>query len=287
MSEKSNCLFVGLPGSGKSTFIAALWHLLETKELETNLEINTLPADRTYLNKLRNSWLICKPVERNKFGHNNNIVLNIEQKTSGRNADFIFPDVSGEMFEVQFERRKISEDYATTLQSTSGAILFINPEHLKRPVLIGDLKFDEEDDGEVLNSDISNLPPQWKHKDDAPTQVILIDLIQMIMSFIPPPLKLAVVISAWDLIKNAVDLEYRQKSPPEWIKLELPLLHQYLKSNDKIEHTIFGISAQGGKYDGDISSLHNMNKQSERIKVEYEGSTTNDISQPINWIFNA
>ena len=50
-------MMMGLPGSGKSTFLAALWHQLESTEIPTAFIAERLQPDREYLNKIREKWL--------------------------------------------------------------------------------------------------------------------------------------------------------------------------------------------------------------------------------------
>ena len=57
-------LMIGLRGSGKTTYLAALWHYLEFAEVEDQLKLPQLQSDRDYLNSIRNNWLALKPVGR-------------------------------------------------------------------------------------------------------------------------------------------------------------------------------------------------------------------------------
>ena len=47
MSDSTNLLFVGLPQSGKTTYLAALWHVLEDQSSATKLKLKQLSGDRT------------------------------------------------------------------------------------------------------------------------------------------------------------------------------------------------------------------------------------------------
>jgi hypothetical protein len=47
--NKKNILICGLPASGKTTFIAALWYLLSNREISTALKLGSLPEERIYL----------------------------------------------------------------------------------------------------------------------------------------------------------------------------------------------------------------------------------------------
>ncbi len=55
MSQK-RIMICGLPESGKTTFIAALWYLLSNDEISTALTLESLPENRNYLNSLSRKW---------------------------------------------------------------------------------------------------------------------------------------------------------------------------------------------------------------------------------------
>lgn len=247
ISTENNYVLIGLPHSGKSTFIAALWHIFESEDLEDSLIIKGLPEDSEYLNKLRDTWLSYKDFERTKVENKHHITLTVTRQSDDVISELRFPDVSGEMYMIQFENRKLDFEYLKMIQTASGIILFINPDDVIEPQLISN-----------VNTCIGN-PESSKNVDevknwefnDAPTQVILIDLLQMILENIVKPIKVAVVVSAWDVIINV-----QNSNPSNWVESSLPLLFQFLKANDsQLKHTFFGISAQGGNYSEQTSEF--------------------------------
>ena len=318
-SNKKSLVLIGLPHSGKSTFIGALWHVVESGELDGSLTITSLPKDREYLNYLRMSWFRCESPERNKVEVAKEILLDVTYGEDNEPTALYFPDVSGEMYKLQFENRQLTSEYVESLEYAKGMILFINPDYLKKPDLISDAnklisdegainensvveidgKSSSEENEEIASgdevkgneSDDKNIDQksedaskQWKHE-DAPTQVIITDLLQMISMHLKHPIKIALVISAWDVIMDSHDDKYRKLKPREWISKELPLLAQYLVSNDdSFISEVYGISAQGSDYDADLSKLFDMDKQSDRIRVQVGEAMSNDICKPIVWL---
>jgi len=94
-----------------------------------------------------------------------------------------------------------------------------------------------------------------------------------------------------DPIGLALDIAAAKASftgtPHEYLKRELPLLRQFLDSNDdRLEHTVFGVSAQGG----DItvaeqkSALLGLDDALKRIKVLHGSEISQDITRPIAWL---
>ncbi|HEX8515188.1 MAG TPA: hypothetical protein VF868_03235 [Bacteroidia bacterium] len=279
--DHNNCVLIGLPKSGKSSFVAALWHVVESQELESSLVVTSLPQDRTYLQDIRNKWLSCSKLERNKVDSFKNISLVIEDKKTKASVNFSFPDISGEMFDLQFETRKISNELIKLLEGASGLMLFINPDKLKRPLLISafsGLTGEEAKPAANLKS--------WVHK-EAPTQVVLVDILQMIYPELNKEVKIAVIVSAWDTILNSMEADYNSLSPKGWILKEMPLLEQYLDSNsDLFNVKYYGVSAQGGDYTSQTDALHEKSLPSERIIVQEDENRSNDITAPIRWLIN-
>lgn len=276
-NNENNYVLIGLPHSGKSTFIAALWHIVESEDLEGSLIIKGLPEDSEYLNKLRDTWLSFKDFERTKVENKHHITLSVSKQSDDTISELKFPDVSGEMYKIQFENRKLDLEYLKMIQTAKGIILFINPDYIIEPQLISNVDACIGHEKSTINEvNVKN----WEFK-DTPTQVVLIDLLQMILQNINNPIKVAVVVSAWDLIINV-----RNTKPSNWIETSLPLFFQFLKANDSIlKHTFFGVSAQGGNYSEHKTELQTKSP-SERIIVQTENETSNDITLPIKWLLN-
>jgi hypothetical protein len=281
MENVNHQVIIGLPKSGKSTYIGALWQVLDAGDIDSQYTAVVQPNQREYINVLRESWFKCEAPSRTITGTTNEIELTLRDKSTNEISKIMFPDVDGEMYKQQFETRQIFESFVKLLTNATGILLFVNPNNLVQPVTINDtvgLLEEEEikDQGETS-------PWEYKH---CPTQVQLVDLLQIIASFSKKPLKLTVMVSAWDVIAYSIDPHLRV-SPKEWIKKELPLLDQFLLTNsDMFESTVFGISAQGGAYPAKSSELQAVADQSKRIIVEWEGQQSNDITLPIKWLIN-
>ena len=50
---------VGLPHSGKTTFLAAIWHLINAGEMSTKLIVKELRGNTAYLNEIADRWRQC------------------------------------------------------------------------------------------------------------------------------------------------------------------------------------------------------------------------------------
>ncbi len=283
------CTFVGLPSSGKTSFIGALWHVVESAEINSTYKVDVLPGDREYLNRLQKNFLACEAPERTKTDFVKKIEIEVTERSTGKVATFIFPDLSGETFKNQFEYRKIGTDYIAQVSGCDSLMLFISPINLKKnfPISILNGMFNDGDDEVDQAMKTIDLATHWIPQ-MCQTQVVIVDLIQIIRKVVKTPYKIGVIVSAWDIIKQSLDKNQAAMTPDQWLKHELPLLSQYLQANHSVfPSKVFGISAQGGEYKGnDNSELLSKERQSERLIVQSGDTINHDITQPLKWLFD-
>jgi hypothetical protein len=270
-SAGHNLLLVGLKGSGKTTFLAALWHQLEAGEVETSLVAAALQPDRTYLNRIRDAWLSFQDVPRTSLQAEQQISLGLTDRAHGRNFQMTFPDPSGESFRLQWRMRRATTAYAGAAKTAGGFLLFLHPHGLRLPAR--------------LTPTAPALPPEasqmieWKHE-FAPTQVQVLELIQFALHLrTSERLPLAVVISAWDTVRDSI-------TPAVWLERRVPLLWQYLTSNaDVLPFRCFGVSALGGDLQQDHARLAAVATPALRVSViEADGGKHNDLTSPIRFL---
>lgn len=271
---------VGLPRSGKTTFLAALYHLVDSGEVSTKLRIDSYSGDQSYLNQIVKTWLDCKEVIRTSQAGDKKVELCLEERVSGRKVMLAFPDLAGETFETQIEQRRCRSEYVEGCNLDGGIMLFVSPDR-------------SGDDGMTVVEQIAAVGPPpnnesataiaipFSHK-RIPSQVQLVELLQFIRS---PPFRrqrrrVAVIVSAWDLVAEP------RPAPALWLRSEMPLLHQYLHTNQSsFENRIYGVSALGGdikdaqKRDQLISMTH-----SERIVCVGVDCPPHDLTAPILWL---
>ncbi len=288
---------VGLPDSGKTTFLAALWHVVNSHQVQGSLQLERLDGDSAHLNNIQQLWADARPLDRTKTSHEQVVSMKLRDPVTDGSAELTIPDFSGESFEYQWAKRQMSVEHAGLYEKATGGLLLIHPRHVREPVLIQyaeqRMKYLDEaehasDENVQELSGLEEAEPGneanealWSAR-NAPTQIKLVELLQ----FIVPrssmrPLKLAVVVSAWDLVTERV-------LPGKWVAQRLPLLSQYLLSNRELFAVkYYGISAQGGDLKN-ADELRTEIRPSKRIVVVGEGaSESHDISLPIKWIMQA
>lgn len=264
-------ILCGLPSSGKSTFLAALGHLLTTNELPTALSLKEMPTQREYLIYLARKWVKFEEIERTPSEIMNEIHLTLINETD--EIDLFVPDMSGETWESLWVQRSCSDKVADWANDACGVILFIHADKIRHPIPINTINAMTSEETEMSNPAIFD----WK-ADESPTQVILVDLLQALAR---SPLgtgsrQLAIVISAWDMVKS-MDL-----SPADFLSSSFPLLHQYLSnSRDYSKYDVFGVSALGGEIDSTLIRAEDIPSKRIQVVSESELEYVHDLTLPI------
>ena len=284
MNERS-VVIIGLPESGKTTFLAALWHLITARDVETVLRFHTLrDGESSHLNAIAARWRDAKVQDRTALGGNRLVSMNL-QDAGGTPVRVTFPDVDGEAYRRIWEERDCETDVADTLKAT-GVLLFIHADTIRPPKWVID---------EVALSKAVGLPipsgedVPWNPR-LTPTQVQLVDLLQLLCTepLNVGPRRLAIMLSAWD---KAVG---EQLSPQVYLEEKLPLFSQYLRQGaDGWTWRTYGVSAQGGEYDPiepdsagrtKAEELRNLDCASTRIRLVGSTQETHDLTDPLAWL---
>ena len=241
MDIGSNSVLVcGLPGSGKTTYLAALWHLVQSKEIETELALQSLAfGEYEYVNEIRRRWQRGRKQIRT-VGTAPEIGLDLKSR-DGRTGRLLFLDHSGETFDQLWELRSCSQAVAEQLRIRRGVALFIRSEGIKTPMALSDMLQIEREMQEAMPElgawQVKEVQTEreWSAA-DGPDQVKVVDLLQVLAEELQtvPQERLAIIVSAWDRLS-----EY--SSAEEFVARRLPLLSQYLQAgNHPFEYRITG-----------------------------------------------
>ena len=240
-----------MPGTGKTTFLAALWQVVESEEVPGSLVVSEVSGIRDHLNRIREAWLNCQEQERTIIPAEKVVSFRLRNPETGQVVELSLPDLSGETFKLQWETRQMAPEFHQLASGCSGALLFVHPHTVQEPVRI-DATIDslaaaiEEvpaggvDAGsqpERLGQLPAQLPGQQLSTADqvepwsalhAPTQVKIVEILQFLLAgpFVNRRLPIALIVSAWDLISGG-------QAPLRWIKERLPLLYQFLCANEE------------------------------------------------------
>lgn len=280
---------IGLPGSGKTTYLAALWSLITEGTALTALKLHSLKAgDSSHLNKIAQRWRSAVDQDRTLLLGNQTVIMNLID-VGGRKAQIRFPDLAGEDIRRMWENRLCDVELIEHL-SSHNVLLFIHSDTIKYPMPITEKNRIEKAFGQESNQTVASEPVEWA-PGMAPTQIQIIGLLELLASepLDVGPRKVAVVLSAWDKVRP------QTSTPMEVLAMRLPMLAQFLRQNfHGWKWEVYGISAQGGAYDPadetkprskEAERLREYEMPSKRIKVvTRDRAHDNDLTLPLSWL---
>jgi hypothetical protein len=188
----------------------------------------------------------------------------------------------------RWEARECDPAVAEILGDGVGVVMFIHADHIHRPISIAEVT----NQTKALNAEVKPVAPIEWHPRVAPTQVQLVDILQM---FRAPSLhvgakKLGIMLSAWDKV------EEEQRDPKTFLAENMPLLSQYLEEqSDGWAYKVYGVSAQGGEFEPDsdkpvsealqakIDAVRAVNVPSLRIRLVSD-TTSHDLTESVSWL---
>lgn len=266
MSDSLNALMVGLPASGKSTYLGALYYLLR-KGADPRLSLVELPEERDYAQELEETWLRFRPFERSNLPAPRPLNLALTGGESG-SFEFSIPDITGESYDELWEHGVWRDPVKELAVKADGILLFVHPGKLIVPELI-----------DVSAKPQEKSPPTPWTAERAPTQAVLCDLLESISIERDGSLpRTAIVISAWDTVD---DLGI---GPAKWVELQTPLLWQWLTAQeDPFCFETFGVSAQGGDV-SDEDVRNELAKNPDPLDRLTDGRGANDLIEPLLWV---
>jgi len=279
-------LVMGLQGSGKTTFAAALWHLVDMGEVDTVLIKGRHIGEFRYLEEIAKYWAEGWQVPRTETHRVEPIRINLRQPDSTDDIALEFADSSGETYEHAFATRLASAGFLELVGKMDGLLLFVSAARTVDGVTIADVVA-EMPELAVPEADGEGEPePEWI-AGRTPQQVQLVDLLQIVST--PPlgkkPSRIAVIVSAWDLSPVA--------DPGTWLVERMPLLDQMLRAHEhSIPFRVYGASAQGGRLpqrekpnaESDRDELLGHTRPSTRVQVVGHGAGAHDLTHPIRWL---
>lgn len=285
----SKLLMVGLPSAGKSTFLAALWHVIDSGEVPESLQQGRLSENREYIESLRRRWQQFEPMQRTYSTTRETIQIQVQNRETGSTADLYFPDLAGEIFDEHWRDRRWMPSYTEQVNGAVGMLLFVHAGAKYKP----DFLYDYPLLAEGGESPEDGFKPAVFDMDKACLQAKLVDILQFHRDYLAEdsPIRVAVLVSAWDTVEKTALIEGENVTPRHFIARHIPLLDQFLCSNQEtIESRIWGVSALGGAIENFDEKMiqANIEVPSQRIRVvaadgNPNGALSHDITAPVRW----
>jgi hypothetical protein len=290
---ETNFVIIGLPASGKTTFLAALWHLVESGETQCRLVLNRYDGDLAYLNRIAEAWRNFEKVPRTSQVGDKDVIIHLRDRETGSRGAAFFPDLAGETFDAQVEARHCRPEFVDAVARGAGILFFVSADIKQDAMSVVELNAalpagaagPAGTDGEANAAGPAppEPPAEWGPR-LIPTQVRVVQLLSDLLRapFDPRRRRLTLLISAWDLARGA------GLDPDAWLASRMPLVHQFLRTNGaSFEHRIFGVSAQGVDL-GDNLAVDRVAgvTPSRRIQIVGPDGDGHDLTLPLVWLMS-
>jgi hypothetical protein len=119
---------IGFQGSGKTTYAAALWYLIDAraKQVTTVLSKGTHRGEYAYLETIADAWERGYQVKRTGVGTWESVTINLKAETVEGDIELSFIDMSGETFEQIFVSREYDAHLEAMVSGCEGLLLFVS-----------------------------------------------------------------------------------------------------------------------------------------------------------------
>jgi Double-GTPase 1 len=313
MTTTRSVLLVGGPDAGKSNYLGRLWMALDSGR--GVIAKDGLPSQMEYVRQLADALLRGEFAKHSSHGffQENIIPVQWPENNGTARGQLVVPDCAGELWERIHRLREWDEHWESPVRSLAGCLLFFRADSSHHvPAL--DWSTDEgmlkclsalpvTNDTNPASSPPGFDPTQPTLPTQAvdtaepkmPTQVVLVDWLQCLRSAYVGlhrpirPLRLSIIVAAWD----RVPAEQQAKCPDDYLDACVPLLHDFINSNQQSFDThVFGVSVVGGDLTDAQPGFKNAYLKGEPYKSGYvvychsrELQKSEDLTIPVAWAF--
>lgn len=306
MTDPFRLCLLGLPKTGKTTYLAALWAYLRSGLPEDQYRITELPTDTAYLDAISYAWAAGDPMPRSSPDVSDHIEFTIEV------PDFpplqvVLPDLPGENFLNAIRRPVMEEGPGSAVLNANLLLLFVNCRSARMFEPLGDHPAAPEataeppppaNEGSTSSTGPEFGDPQSQGGEDEPgdeeattpkfrefdigaldTDTLNYELLERLEHLLAdsgfPPL--LVVVSAWDIYAADPDL-----TPETWLQDHQPMLWQHIQELRRTMTVgVIGVSAQGADYQ-DEPEIVEADPEIRAWGTDSKGEKT-DIAGPLRW----
>lgn len=122
---------------GKTTFLAALWHMLDVGTA-ISLTLEKISGDVRYLNEIKNTWIKCEQVPRTLISSEEMVEMTVRNTATDQISTLRLPDFSGETFQTLVADRHCDPELVETLNDAAGILFFVNADRANDMMAITD-----------------------------------------------------------------------------------------------------------------------------------------------------
>lgn len=276
---EKKCFIAGLPGAGKTTYIAALWDIILRQGKKWELQFSTKQENASYLNEILEFWQNMKKIERSKTPAPDDITINVKRDSDGGELVLDIPDFMGEQFQKIIDHT-LPENIQNWIEQSDRMLYLINN-------LNDNLKDDLEGSEEHPEENVDRA----KEKEEAPRlaseKMMQASQNMMVLKYIATHAKIkkvAIGLSAWDSKMSS------GKTPEEFLSQRSPALYNFIRRHFS-DCIFFGVSAQGFDYK-DLAEkgteMREKGRKSNRAFIVYgeENEPSPDLTKPFNYLIS-
>lgn len=277
---------MGIPESGKTTFLVAFTFMLEDQTEGTRLHLNPSEPPEGMTKEFKEEmdhWGKFEPLTHTRVGQIHKMKYTLYDEKEERYILEI-PDRYGEIFSNIVLNRYIEDETREEWLAADKILFFVN---LKR-MNIGSQEELLTELPQEMQQLLKNGKESLEKKKDAdkkfilPDQFMLVELLQMLQEIRKNGTFIKFIISAWDSL-NLQSIDYEKQLPEIIFEKYLPFVYQFLKSNsNSIKAEFWGVSAQGS----DLLNKEEIKKMSQAldsmervIVVDSKGEVSHDLSK--------
>ena len=277
---------MGIPESGKTTFLVAFTFMLEDQTEGTRLHLNPTEPPEGMTKEFKEEmdhWGKFEPLTHTRVGQIHKMKYTLYDEKEERYILEI-PDRYGEIFSNIVLNRYIEDETREEWLAADKILFFVN---LKR-MNIGSQEELLTELPQEMQQLLKNGKESLEKKKDAdkkfilPDQFMLVELLQMLQEIRKNGTFIKFIISAWDSL-NLQSIDYEKQLPEIIFEKYLPFVYQFLKSNsNSIKAEFWGVSAQGS----DLLDKEEIKKMSQAldsmervIVVDSKGEVSHDLSK--------
>lgn len=276
---------MGLPASGKTTFLVAFTYMLMnyTRKVGLHMKPDVKQEGLTEsFQKEINRWTNFEPLTHTAVGQVHRMKYVLYDEMDDR-YELEVPDVSGETFSAIIKDRYIDDKTLNDWMRADTILFFINLDKMnigdseelltEMPISVQNLLAGQNE--QIYESSIKDMS-------EFPGQFALVELLQILCHVRKKSINIKFIISAWDNIE-ALNEGKDAIIPEEIFSEKLPLVYQFINaSKGDLMVQYWGVSAQGSSLE-DSAEIERMSfsvEPMERVKVvDTMGKISFDLSK--------
>lgn len=255
--EERKCLIAGLPDAGKSTYLGALWYIINNDvnkdKMSLKVSANNPPENLEQLSILSNRWLKVEDMDRTSTDVPSNISFNLVPQSGGEDFTLEVPDFRGESIRQIITQNQPKEFDEWCERADTMLYLMSNI----APSLFADDYQSDEDEEETGEKKTTEPEFEVKKMSAAAQNMLILRYLAEKKQY----KKVVICLTAWDKVMAS----YPGKTPEEFVKEVSPALYNLIMYFYDDHVTFYGLSSQGAEYEYEVFTDSDGQKQ-KRIK---------------------